>query len=316
MAPRLIISADGAEAFAGWRDSFAAHAPDIEILSWFDPATRREQAGYALVWEAGDDDLRQMGHLRGILCTGAGVNHLVRSPVFPRHVPLIRMGGGDTGRLMADYVLWACITLLRDARKWSLQQAQHLWARNLVSRTSAQTRVLVLGYGQIGAVVAQGLASAGFSVSAWRRSTGAQSDGAITLHSGEAGLSGALPAADLLVNLLPSTPQTRHILNDALLSRLPRGAGLINVGRGDHLVEDDLLALLGSGHLCGAVLDVVSSEPLSPHSPLWDHPAITLTPHIASEASREAQVLYLADTIRRMERGETPALVFDHARGY
>ena len=316
MAPRLVISADGPEAFAGWRDSFAAHAPDIEILSWFAPDTAHEQADYALVWDADDEDLRRMGHLRGILCTGAGVNHLVKSPDFPRQVKLVRMGGGDTAALMTDYVLWACIALLRDARTWALQQAGHIWARNLVSRTSAETGVIVLGYGQIGAVVAQKLAQAGFSVSAWRRSAGATSDGAVTLHHGEKGLHDALGTADLLVNLLPSTPQTRHILDRTTLSQLRRGAGLINVGRGDHLVEADLLALLENGHLCGAVLDVVSQEPLSADSPLWDHPAITLTPHIASEASREAQVRYIAETIRQMERGETPALLFDHTRGY
>jgi len=316
MAPRLIISADGPEAFAGWRDSFATHAPDIEILSWFDPDTPRDAAQYALVWEADDDDLRAMGHLHGILCTGAGVNHLVRCPAFPRHVPLVRMGGGDTARLMADYVLWACMTLLRDARTWAVQQARHEWARNLVSRTSANTRVAVLGYGQIGAVVAQSLARAGFEVCAWRRSQGETADGPVSLFSGSQGLEHVLGQADLLVNLLPSTPQTRHLLNEATLTQLPHGAGLINVGRGDHLVEADLLALLDAGHLCGAVLDVVAEEPLSPHSPLWDHPAITLTPHVASEASREEQVRYVAEVIREMERGENPSLLYDHQRGY
>ncbi|GBQ86386.1 2-hydroxyacid dehydrogenase [Asaia krungthepensis] len=316
MAPRLIISADGPEAYAGWRDSFAQHAPEIDVVSWFDTQTPREEAQYALVWEADDHDLRAMHHMRGILCTGAGVNHLVSSPDFPHHVPLVRMGGGDTGTLMADYVLWACMTLLRDARTWALQQERHVWARNLVSRTSASTHVTVLGYGQIGSVVAQRLARAGFQVTAWRRASGETRDGEVRLLGGEEGFASALAGTDLLVNLLPSTPQTRQILNRGSLSLLKRGAGLINVGRGDHLVEADLLALLEAGHLAGAVLDVVAQEPLSPVSPLWDHPAITLTPHVASEASREAQVRYLAQSIAQLERGEMPALLFDHRRGY
>lgn len=316
MAPRLIISADGAEAYEGWRESFARHASDIEILSWFDPQTRREDADYALVWEASDDDLREMHHLRGILCTGAGVNHLVASPNFPHHVKLVRMGGGETGTLMADYVLWALIGLLRDARTWALQQGNHVWARNLVSRGSDRTRVTVLGYGQIGAVVAQCLARAGFIVSAWRRSGESGQDEGVAVHVGRDALPDLLGSTDLLVNLLPSTPQTRGLLDAAFLSGLKPGAGLVNVGRGDHLVEEALLTLLENGHLSGAVLDVQAQEPLGSESPLWDHPKITLTPHIASEASREAQVRYLAEVIRQIECGESPALLYDRARGY
>ncbi|WP_336945909.1 glyoxylate/hydroxypyruvate reductase A [Asaia sp. HN010] len=316
MAPRLIVSADGAEAFEGWRASFARHAPDIAILSWFDPDTKREDADYALVWECSDDDLRAMHHLRGILCTGAGVNHLIASPDFPHHVKLVRMGGGETGALMADYVLWASIGLLRDARTWALQQSGHVWARNLVSRTSSQTHVTVLGYGQIGAVVAQSLARAGFVVSAWRRSGESGRDGGVDVHVGREVLPDLLARTDLLVNLLPSTPQTRGLLDGAFLSGLKPGAGLVNVGRGDHLVESALLDALERGHLSGAVLDVQAQEPLGPDSPLWDHPKITLTPHIASEASREAQVIYLAEVIRQIERGESPALLYDRARGY
>lgn len=317
MAPRLIISADGASEFEGWRASFAAHAPNIEIMSWFDTTADRSQAQYALVSEkVDDDDLRFMHHLRGILCTRAGVNHLIGRPDFPVHVPLIRMGGGETGTLMADYVLWAAITLLRDARTWFLQQANHVWARNPVSRSSAGTRVTVLGYGQIGSFVAQTLAQFGFAVSAWRRSGENGQIGGVNICVGAEALPNLLSRTDLMVNLLPSTEQTRGILDRSFLSRLKHGAGLINVGRGDHLNESDLLALMDEGHLCGAVLDVVSTEPLAKNSSLWDHPRIILTPHIASEASREVQVLYLADCIGQLERGETPALLFDHVRGY
>ncbi|GBQ11454.1 2-hydroxyacid dehydrogenase [Swaminathania salitolerans] len=316
MTPRLTISADGPEAFEGWRQAFAACAPDIETVSWFDPATQREAAHYALVWEVSDADLGALSRMRGILCTGAGVNHLVSRPGFPDHVPLIRMGGDDTGILMADYVLWAAISLLRDARGWALQQAARVWSRNLVSRTSRETEVTVLGYGQIGSVVAQHLAKAGFSVTAWRRSGEGGKDGPVHLCTGDAALSARLEKTDLLVNLLPSTSRTRHILDRALLGRMKPGAGLINVGRGDHLVEADLIALLDEGRLGGAVLDVTAEEPLPANAPLWEHPRIILTPHVASEASRRAQVLYLADVIRQLERGERPALLFDRERGY
>ncbi|MFT8717975.1 2-hydroxyacid dehydrogenase [Acetobacter sp.] len=310
----LAVSADGPDAWTSWRDAFARVAPDLPTVSWFDPAFDPKNADYTLVWEPPPGEMARMGHMRAILCTGAGVNHLVNRSDFPANVALVRMGGDQTAVLMADYVMWAAIGLLRDAKSWTRQQTQHVWHRKPVFRNSADTRIGILGFGNLGAAVARHLAAAGFNVSAWCRSP--REEKQIPLFFGEDGLSDFLPSIDILVNLLPSTLQTRHIIDAAFLSRLSKGAGFINVGRGDHVVEKDLLAALDKEQLSGAVLDVVATEPLPATSPLWDQPRITLTPHMASEASRDAQAAYVAQAINELENGRTPPLLYRPERGY
>ncbi|QHC34198.1 glyoxylate/hydroxypyruvate reductase A [Komagataeibacter xylinus] len=313
--PRLVISADGPAAMATWRAAFQHVAPDLPIAAWHDPALKLTADDYALVWKPTADDLARMGGMRAIICTGAGVNHLLDSPGFPLHVPLVRMGGEQTAVLMADYVLWATLGLLRGARAWAVQQNAHHWHNPRTStRTSSQTRVGIMGMGHLGAHVGRVLRQVGFEVSGWRRS--AQVVSGIRTFAGPSELPDFLRDVDIVVNLLPSTPQTRGMIDYALLAQLPRGAGLVNVGRGDHVVQADLLRALDEGILGGAVLDVVEPEPLPPDDSLWRHERVTITPHVASEASREAQARYVVEVIGQMERNERPALLCDLRRGY
>ncbi|MDN6713700.1 MAG: glyoxylate/hydroxypyruvate reductase A [Acetobacter sp.] len=314
MPARIVISADGKKAYESWHQAFAAVAPDLDVCSWYDPAWEVGEDDYALVWTPEPEHMERLAGMKGIICTGAGVDHLLAHEHFPRTVPLVRMGGEQTARLMADYVLWAVIGLLRDARTWAVQQQQGIWRNNVCCRTSSTTRVGVMGLGHLGAYVAQALAQVGFCVSGWKR-TPAELDG-ITVWSGADTLPDFLAELDVLVNLLPATPATDGLINHTLLSQLPKGAGFINVGRGRHVVQSDLLRALDDRTLCGAVLDVVTPEPLPPEDPLWHHPRLTITPHVASEAAREMQARYVADVVRSLERGEKPALLCDTARGY
>lgn len=314
MPVRIVISADGAKAFESWRLAFAAVAPDLDVCSWYDPAWQAGEDDYALVWRVKPEHMERLAGMKGIVCTGAGVDHLLAHEHFPRAVPLVRMGGEQTARLMADYVLWAVIGLLRDARTWAVQQQQGIWRNNVCSRTSNTTRVGIMGLGHLGAYVAQALAHVGFCVSGWKR-TPAALDG-VTVWSGADNLPGFLAELDVLVNLLPATPATDGLINHALLSHLPKGAGFVNVGRGLHVVQGDLLRALDDGTLCGAVLDVVTPEPLPQDNALWHHPRLTITPHVASEAAREVQARYVADVVHALARGETPALLCDVTRGY
>lgn len=300
---------------ASWRAAFHDVAPDLALAAWHDPALEPGTDDYALVWNPTADDLGRMGGLKAIICTGAGVNHLLDNPAFPQHVPLVRMGGEQTAILMADYVLWATLGLVRGARAWVVQQNAHQWHNPRTStRTSTQTRVGIMGMGHLGAHVGQVLRQVGFKVSGWRRS--AQMVPGIRTFAGPSELPDFLRDVDILVNLLPSTPQTRGMIDYALLAQLPRGAGLVNVGRGNHVVQADLLRALDEGVLGGAVLDVVVPEPLPPDDPLWSHERVTITPHVASEASREAQARYVVEVIGQMERNERPALLCDPRRGY
>lgn len=311
---RLIVSADGADQFESWKKAFSEVSPDLDVCSWYEASVKPGEADYALVWTPEEDHFEQLSLVKGILCVGAGVDHLLRTPQFPRHVPLVRMGGAQTAELMADYVTWAAIGLLRDARTWAVQQAGHIWSYNGVARTSGETRIGVMGLGHLGSHVAVHLGRIGFQVSGWRRSTGLLAG--VDVFSGKDALPDFLKKSDILVNLLPSTPETRGLITYSFLSALPRGAGFINVGRGDHVVQADLVRALDEGMISGAVLDVVTPDPLPPTSSLWSHPRITVTPHVASVASRNMQARYVADTIAQMERGERPPLLYDPEKGY
>ena len=314
MPARIVISADGHEVFESWRQAFATVAPDLPVCSWFDPAWQLQPDDYALVWEPEPEHVECLAHMKGIICTGAGVDHLLSLPDFPQDVPLVRMGGEQTARLMADYVLWAVISLLRGARTWALQQQHAIWRNNVCSRTSDTTRVGVMGLGHLGAFVAQDLARFGFCVSGWKRLP-SDVEG-VTVWSGRENLPGFLAEVDVLVNLLPATPATEGLIDSDFFQHLPKGAGFVNVGRGKHVVQKDLLKALDDGTLCGAVLDVVTPESLPAESALWQHPRVILTPHVASEASREMQARYAANVVACLERGERPALLCNVARGY
>ncbi|GBR49384.1 glyoxylate/hydroxypyruvate reductase A [Acetobacter pomorum] len=314
MPARIVISADGHKAFESWRQAFATVAPDLPVCSWFDPAWQLQPDDYALVWKPDMEHMERLSSMKGIICTGAGIDHLLALPNFPRGVPLVRMGGEQTARLMADYVLWAVISLLRGARTWAIQQQHAVWRNNVCSRTSDTTRVGVMGLGHLGAFVAQDLAKMGFHVSGWKR---LPSDvKGVKVWSGMDSLPGFLAGVDILVNLLPATHATKGLIDSDFFSHLSKGAGFINVGRGHHVVQKDLLKALDDGTLCGAVLDVVTPEPLPAESALWQHPHVILTPHVASEASREMQARYAVDVVACLERGERPALLCDVARGY
>lgn len=296
-------------------EQFARLDPSITLLSWEEALARPARVDYALVWCPPAGDLRRFGNLKAILSSGAGVDHIVdRDPDWPAHLPLVRMGGDATALLMGDYVLWACLTLLRDARSWALRQHDHEWARPTATRGSAGCTIGVMGMGHLGGHAAQRLRQAGFAVRGWSRRPAAF-DG-IAHFAGPEALEPFLSGTDILVCLLPNTPSTRHIIDAGLLARLRPGGGVVNVARGDHLVVDDLIQALDSGHLAGAVLDVFEHEPLPPSSPLWGHPRITITPHVASEAPIADRARYIRDVIAQIARGERPALTFDPARGY
>lgn len=310
----LAVSAEGPAAWENWRNAFREVAPDLQTVSWFDPTFDPAKADYALVWDPAPGEMAKMRHMRAILCSGAGVNQLVGRPDFPKDVMLVRMGGDQTAILMADYVLWAIVALLRDARTWALQQGKKVWRRNLEYRTSAETTIGILGYGNLGSAVAQRLAKAGFQVSAWCRRARPGED--IPLYFGEDGKVELLGKTDVLVNLLPSTPQTRGLIDAEFLSHLKPGASLINVGRGDQVVADELVSALDAGRMRGAVLDVFAQEPLEKDAVFWEHPKVFVTPHVAAEASCRMQATYVAQTIREIEAGKTPALTYHPEWGY
>jgi glyoxylate/hydroxypyruvate reductase A len=220
--------------------------------------------------------------------------------------PLVSVGLGQ-------YVLLMTLRHLRSLALLEAQQRAHDWTRHRPPDPYTVTAG-ILGMGEVGRSVAALLRGAGFNVVGWARSPKQLSG--IEVHSGEDGLAEALSKSNYLICALPLTPETRGILNRETLRLLPRDAYVINVARGGHLIEDDLIALLDSGHLAGAALDVQEREPLPPESPLWDHPRITITPHIAAQASVESVSLQFAENWKRLRASQPLVNVIDRARGY
>jgi len=258
--------------------------------------------------------IRSLAKTKVVLSLGAGVDGFLTDPLFPKNIPLVRFVDPTLSQEMAQYVVMHVLIHHRRQRMFEEAQRAHQWRQILLPRRTAETRIGILGLGEIGQVCAGHLGALGFRVSGWSRTHKAV-DG-VTGFAGEGERDAFLRQSDILVCLLPLTPDTRGILNAALFQKLPKDAYVINVARGGHLVERDLIAAIDSGHLSGAALDVFETEPLPQTSPLWAHPKVLLTPHVAAISDPAAGVASVLDTIRRVENCEPLINVVDMDRGY
>jgi len=310
----LLVKAEGDKVRRNWCDLLGEFRPELVAHPYDAPGLRAEEVTYALAWEPEPGWLAGLPNLRAIFSLGAGVDHITADATWPRHVPLVRMGGEETGQRMGEYVAWACLTLLRQGRDHAVAQAERRWRYKVGEDTARDLTVGIMGMGSLGAAAAPMLRGLGYRVAGWSRSRKAV-DG-VESFAGEGELDAFLARTDVLVCLLPSTPETRGIVDAALLARLRPGAGIVNAARGMHVVVPDLLAALDSGYLSGAVLDVFDPEPLPAGSPLWSHPKVTVTPHVASVARRRERARYVADAIAAFEAGGALPNLYDPERGY
>jgi len=296
---------------AAWARYFAEHAPDLEFRVWPDAGDLRE-VEYLIAWQVPADFIARMPNLKVLFSSGAGIDHVDLSAI-PAHVPLVRMVEPGIINGMVEYVSLAVLALHRDFFDYVAQKAARSWNPLEVPPASART-IGVMGLGSLGCAVLERLASFGFRLRGWNRSPRTL-DGVETFD-GDGQLRPFLAGCDVLVCLLPLTPATHGILNRDLFSALPAGASLVNVGRGPHLVDADLLAALDAGHLSRAILDVTDPEPLPSEHPFWTHPRVFVTPHVASMTQPETAAPILLDNIRRHRRGEALLGVVDRRRGY
>lgn len=295
---------------AEWKTLIAAKKPDLPVYVWpdtGDPAAIR----YLAIWEP-LEDIARFQQTEIIFSLGAGVDQFDLA-TLPAHIPLVRMIEPSIVEGMVEYVTLAVLALHRDLVDYIADKAAERWSE--IRLVPAQRRrVGILGLGQMGEAAFRKLAGFGFPMSGWSRSPRAI-DG-IACHAGMGALPDFLAGCDILVCLLPLTAETRGILNADLFRHLPRGAALVSAGRGGHLKQDDLLAALGSGQLSAAFLDVTDPEPLPKGHPLWRHPRVILTPHIATMTRPDTAVDYVLETIERHKAGlPLPGLV-DRRRGY
>jgi len=250
---------------------------------------------------------------KAVFTVSAGVGHVLRTRNVPREVPLIRVEDAGMAPQMIRYVLTAAMRFVQRFDTYRRQQRDVQWVQH-PPRAPAQITAGVMGLGVIGAAIARALAAQNFAVRGHAR-TPKQIEGVHCLAGDEA-LGAFLDGLDLLVSVLPSTPATAGVLNRANMARLADGAHVVNVGRGDVLVEEDLLALLDAGKLSGATLDVFRKEPLPPGHPFWQRSEITVTPHISGLTIPDETVAQVAAKIRCLERGERVSGIVDYARGY
>jgi len=310
----MLIKSGGEASLPDWQALFGEFAPHLQIRWWDDPSVRPEEVHYVLVWEPEPGRLASYPNLRLICSSAAGVDHITCDRTVPSHVSIVRMGSSETAQRMGEFVALSALSLLRGMKRIVDNQAARNWDYFDTPRSARETRAGVMGLGNLGTRSAEMLRDLGFITSGWSLSrktlTGVQ------CLAGPDELDRFLRHTDILVCLLPDTPATRGILDATNLAKLPQGAGVVNVARGPHVVTEDLIAALDSGHLDGAVLDVFDPEPLPVESPLWGHPKIIVSPHIASLASRRARVHYVAEVIAAFERGEPLPNVYDPTRGY
>ena len=296
---------------AAWASYFAEHAPDLDFRVWPDAGDLTE-VEYLIAWQAPAEFLATLPRLKVLFSSGAGVDHVDFSAV-PKHIPLVRMVEPGIINGMVEYVSLAVLALHRDFFDYVVAQDARVWLPLEVPPASART-IGVMGMGSLGCAVLQRLATYGFRLRGWNRSV-RDLDG-VESFAGADQLQPFLDGCDVLICLLPLTPATQGILNRELFSALPTGAALINVGRGPHLVDADLLEALDSGQLSRAILDVTEPEPLPAEHPFWTHPRVFLTPHVASMTQPESAAPILLENVRRHQRGEPLTDVIDRSRGY
>jgi len=303
----LYFSADGDS--PAWIPGLQAALPQAQVGLWEPGAA---QADYAVVWKPSQQLLDEQGGLKAIFNTGAGVDALVQLKL-PAGVPVVRLDDAGMSVQMAEYVCHAVIRHYREFAGYEADMAAGKWSFRK-PRPRADFPVGILGLGVLGERVARALAQFEFPVNGWSRS--AKTLEGVQCFAGANSLDDFLAASRVLVCLLPLTPDTRDIMNRAHLSRLRPGGYVINVARGAHLVDEDLLELLDNGHLAGATLDVFRSEPLPAGHSFWGHSKITLTPHTSARTLRSESIAQIAGKIAALERGEQVAGLVDLQRGY
>jgi glyoxylate/hydroxypyruvate reductase A len=308
MALLFLSPDDPAEA---WREELMRRMLELDVRLWpevGDPADIEA----ALVWRPPPGELLRYPNLKAILSLGAGIDGLLADTTLP-DVPLVRMVDPSLTRTMAEYVLLAVLRHHRGFDGFEREQREARWAYAFPPQ-AAERRVGIMGLGELGTAAAAALVGHGFPVFGWSRTPKALEG--VTSYAGRDELHAFLHRSDVLVCLLPLTAETRGILDAETFAGLPHGAFVINAARGEHLIEHDLIAALDSNHLAGATLDVFREEPLPAANPLWRHPKVLITPHVASYCVPSSAADGVVENIRRLRAGQPLAHQVDRAQGY
>jgi glyoxylate/hydroxypyruvate reductase A len=291
------------------RDGVDAEVIDHSATPDYDPAGIE----YAVVWHPPEGVLAGLPDLKAVCNLGAGVDAILHDPAFPDHVPIVRLIDPAMTRDMSQWVTYWVLHHARGFERFRTAQAAATWTPKGYG-DPAKTTVGFLGFGEMAKRCARDLLPYGYRVCAWARTP--KSDDAVETFAGPEGLDALLPQTDILVCLLPLTPDTEGLLNAATLARLPQGAAVINAGRGRELVLNDLLAAMQNGHIAGATLDVTDPEPLPDGHAAWSQPNLHITPHVSALTYPRTAAGVVVGSIRTLMAGGTPDGVVDRVRAY
>jgi glyoxylate/hydroxypyruvate reductase A len=295
-----------------WRRVLLELEPGLDLREWPEIGDPND-IEYALVWKPPQGELKTYPNLKAIFSLGAGIDHLASDPELPRDVPVVRMVEPGLTAGMTEFVIMSVLYHHRFMLDYAAQARAHRW-REIDQVPAWERRVGIMGLGVLGGDAAEALVGLRFDVAGWSGSP--KNLPGVTSFHGADGFLPFLNRSDILVCLLPLTPETTDILDAHAFAALPKGAALISVGRGPQVVEEDLLAALDSGHLDGATLDVFREEPLPADSPFWDPPRVVVVPHVASMTIARGACEFVIDNIRRFEAGQPLRHVVDLDKGY
>lgn len=308
----LLVTDFAPEALEAWAAQLRAALPGTTVVTQRTPAVDRN-VDMALVANPPAGALKGLPHLGFIQSMWAGVDKLLRDDTIPSHVPLARMVDPAMSAAMAETALWATLNLHRGYFQYARQQRDEVWEMQ-PQRRADEVNVLVLGLGEMGRAVSTRLAANGYRVSGWSRR--ARSVEGVDAHHGDAALQPLLRSADVVVNLLPLTVRTNSLFDERRFSQMKRGAGFVNLARGQHVVEPALLAALDRGHIGHAVLDVFQIEPLPAHHRFWTHPQVTVLPHAAALTDLRSATAVAVANLLAFRAGRPVAHLVDRIRGY
>ena len=295
-----------------WQQALASLDPEIGFQVWPDSG-KPEDIEVALVWKHPPGALLGLPNLKLIQSLGAGVDHIFMDPKLPTNVPIARLVDAELTRQMVEYVVLAVLS--RHRRLDSIRGAQLLRDWQVIPPVPVScSRIGILGFGEIGRATGNSLVNLGFKVASWTRTP--HTVGAVASYHGPEGFTSLLQKSDILICLLPLVSKTRGLLNAEAFATLPTDAYVINVARGAHLIEQDLLAAIDNGHLSGAWLDVFDAEPLPSNHPFWAHPKIVVTPHLAGLTVASSAASQVVHNLQLVRIGKPPQNLVDPTVGY
>lgn len=295
-----------------WKKAIKAADPNIEVSSYLEPHDK-EAVEVALVWKHPKGTLAPYSNLKYIASSGAGVDFIFEDKTTPKDLPVTRVVDTMLASDMSEYVVAAIFSYLKHLNAYKVDQFHKVWKPRPYFRIS-DFKVGVMGLGALGTVLANDLVRFGFKTQGWANSKKTVED--VTTYHGQGEFHQFLSTSEILVCLLPLTTETAGILNATLFGQLPKGAYVINVARGGHLIDQDLIDYIDNGHISGATLDVFHQEPLSATHPFWEHEKINITPHYASVSDTDSVVPQILENYDRLKRGESLLNLVSKVKGY